>query len=327
MATFVRTQSVSHPIGERGRLALRVTTGDVRVKAAPGGEASVQATFEIAAASDEEADRVFEEIKLHVEAGDGELSVEERDGVSGLGSAISRLFRGRGRIQLKVEAQLPPMAELRLEGVTADVQAEGLRGEQRYATVSGDLYLTDLGGALRINSVSGDVTLRASEPIDLRVEAVSGDLSAITPRLDALRASSVSGDIEVEAALGAGEFGVETVSGDLTVGLLGGASFRVRGLSTDIHSDLDHRIEGHRDRRRVTVGAGGPEFSFSSMSGDLAIRRPRRLDVASQPTAVADAQAANSGRSQEDQLAVLRALEAGEIDVDEATRRLGRTDA
>ena len=325
MATFVRTQSISHRIGERGRLALRITTGDVRVKAAPGDEASVHVTFEIAAASDEEADRVFEEIKLHVEADGGQLTVEEeRDGVSGLGSAISRLFGGRGRIQLKVEAQLPPMAELRLDGVTADVQAEGLRGEQRYATVSGDLYLTDLGGSLRINSVSGDVTLRASEPIDLRVEAVSGDLNAITPHLDGLRASSVSGDIEIEAALGAGEFGVETVSGDLTVGLLGGASFQVRGLSTDIHSDLDHRIEGHRDRRRVTVGAGGPEFSFSSMSGDLAIRRPRRIDAGSQPAKSASA----SPPSAEDQLAVLRALEAGEIDVDEAARRLDdQTDA
>jgi hypothetical protein len=324
MATFVRTQSIAHQIGERGRLVLKVTSADVRLKGVPGDEASVRATFEIRASSDEEADGVFEQIKLRVDAGGGQLTVEERDGASGIATAIARLLGGRGRVDLNVEAQLPHAAELRVEGVTADVQAQGLRGDQRYATVSGDLYLTDLGGSVRVNSVSGDVTVRASEPLDLRVEAVSGDLSAIAPRLDGLRASSVSGDIEIEGELGGGEFRVETVSGDLTVGLVGGASFQVRGLSTDIHSDLDHRIEGQRDRRRVLVGGGGPEFAFSSMSGDLDIRRPRRVEAAR--VEVHDAgprPAAGPAPSAEEQLAVLRALEAGEIDVEEATRRLG----
>ncbi len=329
MATFVRTQSISHRIGEHGRLTLKVRSGDVRLKAGAGDEASVQVTFEIRASSDQEADQAFEELKLRVDAGAGHLSVEERDEAAGLGSALARLLGGRGRVGLSVEAQLPRAAELRLEGVAADVQAEGLRGDQRYATVSGDLYLTDLGGAVRVNSVSGDVTMRANEPLDLRVEAVSGDLSAIAPRLETLRATSVSGDIEVEGALGTGEHRVETVSGDLTVGLVGGASFQVRGLSTDIHSDLDHRIEGHRDRRRVVVGGGGPELAFSSMSGDLDIRRPRRVDASTLEVSEAHSRPAPSpAPSPDEQMAILRALEAGEIDVEQATRRLrGETDA
>lgn len=325
MATFVRTQSIGHRIGEHGRLVLKVTNADVRLKGVPGDEASVRATFEIRAASDEEADRVFEELKLRADAGGSQLLVEERNGGGAdIGSAISRLFGGRGHVELSIEAQLPAAAELRLEGASADVQAEGLRGEQRYSTVSGDLYLTDLGGSLRVNSVSGDVTIRADEPVDVRVEAVSGDLSLIAPRLDGLRANSVSGDLEVEGELGRGEFRVETVSGDLTVGLVGGATFEVRGLSTDIHSELDHRIEGRRDRRRVLVGGGGPEFAFSSMSGDLDVRRPRRVEAGHVPDhGPAQRPPAVSLPSPDEQLAVLRALEAGEIDVDEASRRLG----
>ena len=325
MATFVRTQSIAHPIGERGRLVLKVTSGDVRVKGGPGDAASIRATFEIRASSDEEADRIFEEVKLRVEAAGSQLVVEERNGVSNRGSPISRLFGGRGHISLSVEAELPRLAELRLEGVSADVQAEGLRGDQRYATVSGDLYLTDLGGSVRVNTVSGDVTIRASEPVEVRADAVSGDLSVIAPRLDALRANSVSGDLEIEGALGGGEFRVDSVSGDLAVGLQGGASFEVRGLSTDIRSDLDHRIEGQRDRRRVVVGGGGPTFSFSSMSGDLDVRRPRRLEpTGSRPAAshTESPEPVAPPPTPEEKLAVLRALEAGEIDVDEATRRL-----
>jgi hypothetical protein len=324
MATFVRTQSIAHRVGERGRLVLKVTSADVRVRGVPGDEASVRATFEIRAASDEEADRIFEELKLRADAGGTQLMIEERNGAANIGSAISRLFSGRGHVELSIEALLPQAAELRLEGASADVQAEGLRGEQRYSTISGDLYLTELGGSVRVNSVSGDVTIRATEPVDVRVEAVSGDLSVIAPRLDGLRASSVSGDLEVEGELGGGEFRVETVSGDLTVGLVGGATFEVRGLSTDIRSELDHRIEGRRDRRRVFVGGGGPEFAFSSMSGDLDVRRPRRVEGRHEHDDQAGHRPpATPVPSPDEQLSVLRALEAGEIDVDEAARRLG----
>jgi putative adhesin len=320
VATFVRTQSIAHRIGERGGFTLTITAGEGRLKGVPGDEASVRATFEIRAGSDEEADRIFEAIQLRVETADGHLLVEERDGGSSLGAAISQLFKGRGNWSLSVEAEVPRLAEVRLEGVSADIQADALRGEQRYASISGDLYLTELGGSIRVNTVSGDVTIRAAEPLDVRVDAVSGDVSVVTPRLDGLHANSVSGDLEIEGQLGSGEFGVETVSGDLTVGLLGDATFEVRGLATDIRSDLDHRIEGRHDRRRVIVGGGGPEFSFSSMSGDLHVRRPRRIDAA--------AVSRVSTPSAEEQLAVLRALEAGEIDVEEATRRLaGGTDA
>jgi hypothetical protein len=160
---------------------------------------------------------------------------------------------------------------------------------------------------------------------------VSGDLSLIGPMITALRANTVSGDIEVEGQLApSGDYRLETVSGDATFGLVGGAVFEVRGIASDVSSDLDHRIEGRQDRRRVTVGSGGPTVLFNSMSGDLSINRPRRLDrlVPQPPAAPAPpappAAAAPSAQppSADEQLAILQALERGEIDVEEANRRL-----
>jgi hypothetical protein len=123
------------------------------------------------------------------------------------------------------------------------------------------------------------------------------------------------------------------VSGDATFGLVGGATFEVRGIASDVSSDLDHRIEGRQDRRRVTVGSGGPTVLFNSMSGDLSINRPRRLDrlvpqpPAAPPPPLAPATPPSSGPgpqppSADEQLAILQALERGEIDVEEANRRL-----
>lgn len=326
MATFVRTQSIDHTIGPSGRLTVKLTSGDVTVRAVPGGDVHVRANYEIRAASEEEASRAFAEGQLQVDGGDGYLNVEEPEDPSSLGALVGRFLSGREHIELNVNVEMPEAAELRLDVVSSDVNVDGLRGEQRYKTVSGDLTLTRGGGAVRVNSVSGDVTVRADRHISIRADGVSGDLHLVAPLIRALRANSVSGDVDVEGQLASGaEHRVDTVSGDVSVGLLGGANFEVRGISSDVVSDLDHRLEGRQDRRRVIVGAGGPDFIFNSMSGDLSIRRPRRLDrLAPQPPEPPSPPAPPPAAplTAEEQLEILQALERGEIDIDEATRRL-----
>ncbi|HEX2194027.1 MAG TPA: DUF4097 family beta strand repeat-containing protein [Candidatus Limnocylindria bacterium] len=326
MARYARTQTIEEPIGRDGRFSLRVTAADVRLRGVDAEVAVVRATFEIPAPSDSDADAVFEEVRLVATAAPGQLSVEEPRSTHDLRGLIARLLSGKGEIEYSVEVDVPRAAAVHVETVSGELTAQGLQGEQRYQTVSGDAFLADAGGAVRINSVSGDVVVRATRPLSARVESVSGDLSLAAPRVDELRAHAVSGDVEVEGALApTGDFAVDTVSGDFIVGLIGGAEFVVRGISTDISSALDHRVEGRLDRRRVIIGSGSPTVVFSSMSGDLSVGRPRRLA----PDAAEAAEAAEAAAPEDEQMAVLRALERGEIDVEEATRRLseGRRDA
>lgn len=311
MPTYVRTREIRHRIGRGGRLALKVVDAAVTLLATASDEALVEATFRIGAPSEGDADRVLEAAALREGRGSGWLEVEQRETGSRLAGRVGRLIGARPSVELDLRIELPPAAELRFEGVSADLRAVGLAGAQRYTTISGDLYLDESAGPIRIDSVSGDLTIRAAGEPELRVNSVSGDLSASAPRFRSLRISTVSGDVELEGAIAAGgEHRCETVSGDLSLGLLGDAAIEVRGISTDISSDLDHRIEGRLDRRRVVVGEGGPLLVFSSLSGDLAVHRPHRA-VATGPEPAGD-----------ESLAVLRALERGEIDVDEAARRL-----
>ena len=321
MGTYVRTQSIDHVVGERGSVTLTIISGELRARGVPGAEAHIRATFEISASSDGEADRIFDEVQLRVRRAGDELSVEERDVAPSVGAVISRLFGGRGSYDLSLEAEIPAAAQLRLAGVSSDMEVSGFHGEQRYGTVSGDLRLTELGGSVRLDTVSGDAIIRADLPLSIQVKGVSGDVSITAPTLRGLQANTVSGDVEVEAELAAsGEFRVETVSGDLVVGLVGGATFEVHGLSTDVSSELDHRLEGQVDRRRLIIGGGGPRLVFNSMSGDVDVRRPSRIrEGAMNADAVAPPPTAPS---QATQLEILQALERGEIDVDEAARRL-----
>ena len=197
--------------------------------------------------------------------------------------------------------------------------------------MSGDLVLDRHGRA-----TSASTACRATSACARRIRSVrsTSTPSAATsrsfaPRIEQLRAATVSGDVELEGTCADGpEHRIETVSGDPSLGVVGGLTLEVRGLSTDADVRLPHRCEGSRDRRRYVIGDGGAQLLFSSMSGDI--------DDATCARRTGDAATATHRRRRphrlrrdrpsiddDEQLEVLRALERGEIDVDEAARRLG----
>lgn len=331
MATFVRTQQIEHPIGADGRFALRVTSPDVEIRPSTDGTARVSVQFELRAATDAEADELFERVRFHVRQGDGLLEVSEPKRNGGAIGGIGRVFGiGGGRAEASVSAEVPAGASLTYDGVSADLTVGGLGGDQEYRTVSGDLVLDRLAGTVRVRGVSSDVSIRADDPLRLEVNTVSGDVSAFAPRFDELRMVTVSGDVEIEGELAAERrHRIETVSGDLSIGVVGGMTLEVRGLSTDVDISVPHRSEGSRDRRRYVVGDGTADVLFSSMSGDVSARGSRRFAAPMAPIPPAPLRAPAPPSSPEppemdaaEQLEVLRSLERGEIDVDEAARRL-----
>lgn len=330
MTTFVRSQEIEHDIGAAGELALRVTTPDVELTAAPGGTARVVVTFEIRATSDADANEILERFRYNVDAGEARLAVSEPKHEGGIG-ALARMLLGEGRAAVaRVTVTAPAGCTLDVEGVSGDVLSTGFTGRQRYRTVSGDLVLDQVAGELRVKGVSGDVSLRATASLPLlEIATVSGDASVVAPSVGRASVTTVSGDVELETVLGSdADHRVETVSGDLSFGTIGDLQLEVRGLSSDADVRFPHRVSGSRDRRRYAVGDGGPSVLFSSMSGDVEVRPARRLDEVPAPPEPPEPPTAprtspSPGEEMAPDLEILRALERGEIDVDEAARRLG----
>lgn len=334
MPTFVRVQEIEHEIGHSGRFALRVTSADAELRSARNGIARVRVRFELRADSDAEADALFETMRYQVTSSGHGLEVLESRRSGGSVASIARLLGvgSGGRVDTTVDAEVPTAADLSYDGVSGDLSASGFTGRQEYHTVSGDLVLNGVAGDLRIRGTSSDVSLRGVAPMTLEVNTVSGDVSAFAPRFESLRAVTVSGDLEIEGELAAGrEHRVETVSGDFNLGVLGGVALEVRALSSDVAVSLPHRSEGSRDRRRYVIGDGAAHLLFSSMSGDLVANAARRMTNAppAPPRPPAPPAPPRPPLGADAQLAILQALERGEIDVDEATRRLagGETDA
>lgn len=330
MPTFVRTQEIEHEIGPSGHFGLRVTSPDVELRAVEGGIASARIRFELRASTESEAEELFERVRFRVREGAGTLEISEPDeGDSGIAS-IARLFgMSRLKADVSVAVDVPSGADLSYSGVSADLTATGFGGSQQYRTVSGDLVLHQLAGEVRVQGVSSDVSVRADDPLRLEMNTVSGDISVFAPRFDQLRIVTVSGDVELEGQLApGGEHRIETVSGDLSLGVVGGLALEVRGLSTDVDISLPHRAEGSRDRRRYLVGDGEAHLLFSSMSGDVSAGRSRRHTAAPQgnppapPSPGSPPPTAPAPLPDDEELAILRALERGEIDVEEASRRL-----
>jgi hypothetical protein len=205
-------------------------------------------------------------------------------------------------------------------------------GEQSYKTVSGDLSLFDAGGRVSLTTVSGDVRLDAEQPIEPQLSTTSGDFQIAARSIRALRLRTVSGDADLRGAFETGaDHTVETVSGDVTIEARS-------GLTVDLKRGLD--LSGQGAKQRI-VGDGAARLRFRSLSGDLSLSGPQgeKARKASQgtissapataPTAptppappASPAPPAPPAMPEAGSLEILRALERGEIDVEEAQRRL-----
>jgi hypothetical protein len=168
--------------------------------------------------------------------------------------------------------------------------------------------------------VSGDVRLDAEQAVEPHLSTTSGDFQVAARSIRALQLRTVSGDADLRAGFETGvEHAIETVSGDVSIEARS-------GLTVDVKRGLD--LSGHGAKQRV-VGDGAARLRFRSLSGDLSVigphgekarRAPEATAFSTPPAPPAAPQAPRP--TQPDSLEILQALERGEIDVEEAARRL-----
>lgn len=318
---------LEHAIGSSGHLILRVRSTDIRLRGVDGGSVRIRARGAAVLHG------------VEVEPGDDQVTITVRSGRAP-----------------HLEIDVPIAAAVMVEGASADIQAHGLYGEQRYRSASGDLRLDGVRGSITAEAMSGDVDIVADGPASILARTVSGELSIQAGILDALRAITTSGDVRVAARFaGPGPFGIETVSGDVLLAPAGGVRVMATTITGDVRSDLPSRFEGTRGQGSLVIDEGGATMTFRSMSGDLRVVRavhrspapalssapvpegvpdegvPDAVEARRADDASAAASAADPGRPAVDaidraRLDILRALERGDIDIDQAGRRLEALD-
>lgn len=178
--------------------------------------------------------------------------------------------------------QVPTLASLSIEGVSADIDVQGTAGAKLdIDSVSGDVIVTGAPGRVDIESVSGDVTatlnsadvsmqstsgdltLRGRLGGSIKSEVVSGDIDIDTrdKRVRNLSASSISGDITIRGDLAdSGRISTETTSGDIKIVMPRSLSARVNGKS--FSGDLS------APGARISRPQYGPGSDFDQRYGD-----------------------------------------------------------
>jgi hypothetical protein len=343
---------IRHEIGANGQLTINNVSGDIEIRATDETEAVVIARSE-GGRSDW--------LPLAIRKSDGVLTidVEKRSGLGMLGSIFGghdgiefdvAVPRG-ARVSINtVSSDIRShflTGEQSYKSVSGDIEVDPDGGRVRATTVSGDLEIRASEPIeLNASTTSGDIRVSGAVLNALDIRTVSGDIEfeagLATGPLHTIE--SISGDLSVESTTGVTvdvkssmnfgrDRGSTMIAGD------GAAQLRFRTLSGDCHVAGARREERSRDRhgkrgrqnheeRRMEREA---ERHAERVARDFAdddtrgwdIRPPMPPMPPMQPMSPIPPQPApTAARPQVDQLDVLRALERGEIDVEEASRRL-----
>ena len=293
---FTSPAEIRHRIGTDGAFNLNNVSGYIRVRGIAGDEVTVVAHRE---GGDDGP------LPLIVRRSDRSLHVE----VDEKGPWLS--FRRTHGVSFDVH--VPAGARVEITAVSSDIEAHGLTGDQIYRTVSGDLVIDGARGRVSATTVSGDVQATGVEPIEMNVTTTSGDIEAHAPTFAPVRLRTVSGDMTLRGRFAVGpQHTVESVSGDLLVDAMS-------GLTVDTKRGLDF---SKRSNQPQVVGDGSAQLRFRSLSGDLQLTGPHATGRAPDVGPYQAPSTPTPPPGGDDSLEVLRALERGEIDVDEAARRL-----
>ncbi|OLC58387.1 MAG: hypothetical protein AUH85_00895 [Chloroflexi bacterium 13_1_40CM_4_68_4] len=309
-----------------GGAILRVENpaGETRVHGTNGDDVVVRARKRIYADSAEGGKRVLENLEVQMEQSGNEIRIWQRAYM--LERGWMNLFRER-RAAVDYVIEVPRGSEVSVRSASGEIEVRAIEGPVELQTVSGDVDIEDVRGPLRLKTVSGDVDcVRCGGVID--ANSVSGDLAFHACAWPSGHVRTISGDLLGEVRLGDGPFGLTTISGDVQLVTPSPFALRFDTTSGDLQASGIPIEKLGRRTYAAHVGLEGADIIVHTVSGDVAVRSGD-VDAPEVPAAAAkqdDARPSRASSAVADRKAqaldILKALEQGEIDPDEAARRL-----
>lgn len=207
-------------------------------------------------------------------------------------------WRGRGRSNIRFQAQVPEQYNLELDTggghievgpISGNVSADTSGGHIEVGDVSnGDVDVDTSGGRIRVGNVTGSVIADTSGG-SITIGNVSGSVEADTSG-GSIRIGDVEGDIyadtsggNIEVGRSGGEVHLDTSGGSIRAGLAqgpiyadtSGGNIRLEGSRTSVEADTSGG--------NIEIAESGGEVYAESSGGSLTIRRsigPIRAETA-----------------------------------------------
>ncbi len=258
-----------------------------------------------------------------------EVVMEQQGPVVSLRTHMARGFNpfawiGLGTTPPEVDytVQAPFKSEVAVRTVSGPVQISGIQGSVYARTVNGDLYLQNITGNVMVHGVNGRFS---GEELagNLGARTVDGAIGVRRSRLASFSAKTVSGDISLESPLDErGAYSATTVSGNLHLFVPTDTRATIQLASTTGKAQCDLACtvtESRRGAWRGVLNGGGATVDFHTVSGNLLVGMagPEEPPVVAREEPV---QPPAAGEARE--MAVLRAVERGELTVEDALKQL-----
>ena len=231
-------------------------------------------TVELTASWPGRSERLASDVQVSFDAGRLEITGPRRSGLwrghTGLDVAVTLPAGSRCMVRT-ASADLTctgEIAELDAHTASGDVTAAIITGHSEIQTASGDVRLEEAGAGTDVRTAGGDIRL-ARAGGGVRERTASGDVNIGSAASSAAVVTS-SGDVRL-ASVTAGRTDVQTVSGDIVVGVAEGV-----GVYLDLAS-----VTGSTTSQLEETGANDDvplEVVCRAVSGDIRIARASRAD-------------------------------------------------
>ncbi|MGH2442519.1 MAG: DUF4097 family beta strand repeat-containing protein [Chloroflexota bacterium] len=198
--------------------------------------------------------------------------------------------------------------DLTLHSVSGGIDMADITGDCTVSNVSGKIQGRRLAGALIVNTTSGSTDIRDSRIASANLNSVSGGCTLETPLFHGRHyfAKTVSGNMKLKVPPDTGaSIQLKTVSGKVVVS----------GLPANA---LKSGPKGWSGR----VGDGGASVEMHSVSGSIQVEGSGEVESGQTPDRHGSTVSPRAAQTESQSMDVLRALQDGDLTVEEALQRL-----
>lgn len=185
--------------------------------------------------------------------------------------------RFRGNAKANVSILAPRNVALKLGVVSADALVSGFTTDAKLSSVNGDLVIDHCTGDLELSGVNAEISA-GSHRGRIRAHTVSGDIT-VSGEITSYSADTVSGNSVLDITGTPDRIETNTVSGDLTARIDGGAGerYRINTVSGTLYLDGATITGTFGKGFERTVGSldGGrwADIRASSVSGNVSVMK------------------------------------------------------
>jgi hypothetical protein len=231
---------------------------------------------------------------------------------------------GRGPAPVDYTVKVPATSSVSISTVTCEVVARDIIGSLHARSVTGTVDVQRVGGNIILSTTNGKIQGQDLGGT-LGVKSVNGGIDLRRCSLTSLQAKTVNGKISVETSLDPqGNYSASTVNGScrLAVPKDSRGTVEARFANGDVSCELPCQLlDSSRGHWHGQFGGGGANITFNAVNGGLTIAVSDQ--VANVPVAAPTPPAPSAPPGSESaEMAILKAVERGEMGVEEALQRL-----